>query len=397
MQLKANNFNKFIHFSVGNVPSMWANTMQTMKMAEAFAQCLPNYELVTQISYLHKLFPKFNYENWYGINKPFTITELPQWFFTTKRYFDDNYYHKKYYNTYLLKAIQYAVKQQPNLVFSRNLKIIKGCIQNNIPAILETHDDPEKFDYLKDLIMLSTSPYFKGMATIHNHLKQGYVKIGVPEQKIVVAADAVDTTIFDKLPTKTELRKQLKLPPNTYIATYTGHLYSYRGIEEIIAAAKALPHITFVLAGGWDTDVETRKKEAQGLNNVFFTGFVPNAQIPSYLKAADVLLMPYSINCKTAAYMSPMKLFEYMASNTPIIASNLNAIQLHLHNLKNGILCQPDNYISLVQSIQTIYNNPLMAKALASQAYLDVQPFSWHNRALNILQNFAPEFIAKKI
>ena len=87
----------------------------------------------------------------------------------------------------------------------------------------------------------------------------------------------------------------------------------------------------FLIVGGEPQDVENLRQRVRviGLKNVILTGFVPNARLPLYQAACDVLLMPYqrqvaaSSGGDIARYLSPMKLFEYMACERPIISSDL--------------------------------------------------------------------------
>ena len=76
-----------------------------------------------------------------------------------------------------------------------------------------------------------------------------------------------------------------------------------------------------------------REKAAQaGLENVTFTGFIPNARLPLYQAAADILLMPYgraiagSSGGNSAEICSPMKLFDYMGAGRAILSSDLPVI-----------------------------------------------------------------------
>jgi len=93
--------------------------------------------------------------------------------------------------------------------------------------------------------------------------------------------------------------------------------------------------VSFLLAGGEPEDVAAlREKSANlGLSNVILTGFIPNADLPIYQAACDILLMPYqsqvaaSSGGDIARYLSPMKLFEYLACGKPILSSDLPVLR----------------------------------------------------------------------
>jgi hypothetical protein len=69
---------KIIYISEGNLPSQEANSIQVAKMAQAFAQKVKNFELVTLgdfWSFVNN--NRFDFQNWYGLTKEYKITQLP--------------------------------------------------------------------------------------------------------------------------------------------------------------------------------------------------------------------------------------------------------------------------------------------------------------------------------
>lgn len=114
-------------------------------------------------------------------------------------------------------------------------------------------------------------------------------------------------------------------------------------------------------------------------------GHKPYDQMPYYMKAADILLLPNSKQFKISRlYTSPMKLFEYMASNTPIVASDLPSIR-EILNEQNSILVDTDDKNIFSENIKKLINNVALANSLAEQAKKDVQKYSWQARVKNIL------------
>jgi glycosyltransferase involved in cell wall biosynthesis len=150
--------------------------------------------------------------------------------------------------------------------------------------------------------------------------------------------------------------------------------------------------VTFLLVGGEPADVSQVRNKIQqrGLTNVRLTGFVPNAKLPKYQAACNVLLMPYqqSVSASSggdiAKYLSPMKLFEYMASARVILSSNLPVLQEVL-NEKNAMLLPPDHPTAWIEGITAIRNTPDRFNHLSNQAKSDVLSYSWEARAQKIL------------
>ena len=91
--------------------------------------------------------------------------------------------------------------------------------------------------------------------------------------------------------------------------------------------------------------------------------------------------------------MSPMKMFEYMASGVPIISSNLPVLKEVLVNGKNAILVSPSNLSEWQKAINLLRTNKNLAKNIAKNAYqLTKESFTWSSRAAKIL-----EILSKKL
>ena len=78
-----------------------------------------------------------------------------------------------------------------------------------------------------------------------------------------------------------------------------------------------------------------------------------------------------------------MKLFEYMASGVPIVASDLPSIR-EILNEKNAIFVEPDNSKDLVFGITRAFEHPETLEGLAKQARLDAEKYTWDKRATDI-------------
>ena len=187
---------------------------------------------------------------------------------------------------------------------------------------------------------------------------------------------------------KKSLRNRLGLPQHKKIATYCGHFYPYKGVQNIIQSAVKLPDVDFYLIGGWDSDIARLKQKYKPSNNVFFTGFLPNKIIPHYLTASDFLILPNSGLFPEAKTTSPLKLFEYMASSTPIIASDIDAFRGILENRKNSILITPDSPEAICNAIHNLTNDRFLTDSITQQAKKDVRNLTWENRAIDILYYF---------
>jgi glycosyltransferase involved in cell wall biosynthesis len=212
---------------------------------------------------------------------------------------------------------------------------------------------------------------------------------GIPSRKIFVWPDGVDLSAFRQSDSRQRARLDIGMSKDSFVATYCGHFYPEKGVENILRCAAILPEVQFLLVGGWERDIARFKKRTRDLDNVSLAGFVPNQHVRKYLAASNVLLMTYSNKYRTASWVSPLKLFEYMAARRPIISTDLPILRKHLDHNRNAILVPPDDAVKLAKGIETLRQNPGLASRLADTAYSDVQPYTWHNRARGILTYFS--------
>lgn len=171
---------------------------------------------------------------------------------------------------------------------------------------------------------------------------------------------------------------------------YVGHLYRGRGIDLILGCAQRLPAYDFHVIGGTEHDLEYWRP--QGGANVYFHGFIPPAQVPAALSRCDVLLLPYQKglslggrNIDTSAWMSPMKLFEYMAARRAIVASDLPVLREVL-NEGNALLVRPDDLDDWIAALGAC-EAPSYRERHAAGAYADfLANYTWEKRAARALQ-----------
>ena len=149
-----------------------------------------------------------------------------------------------------------------------------------------------------------------------------------------------------------------------------------------------------MLAGGEPARV-ARLQELTGqrqISNLILKGFIPNAELPRFQAACEMLLMPYQSQVAASSggdigrYLSPMKLFEYLACGRVILASNLPVLQ-EILNPSNSILLPPGDSNAWLNAIQNGLQFPERTHALAVQAQLDARQYTWTARVEKIFGN----------
>ena len=226
--------------------------------------------------------------------------------------------------------------------------------------------------------------------TISGALKRTFVNAGFADGRIMVAPSGVDLSIFAHLTGKGEARDALGLSRDEKIVLYTGNFTTMgedKGIIDIIRALKELPDTTFVAVGGGEPDIVRFNKLAvdEGVEaRVRLLPHAPQAVLANYQQAADILLMPFPDTPHYRNHMSPVKMFEYMASGRPIIASDLPTIREVLNDT-NAVIVPPGDPRSLAAAMRGLFDDPARSEMLARQARSDVERYAWGERARSVL------------
>ncbi|TSC96014.1 MAG: group 1 glycosyl transferase [Parcubacteria group bacterium Athens1014_10] len=285
----------------------------------------------------------------------------------------------------------HAIFHQADIIYSRDFPpmFFLSFFKNNL--VYEMHTFSRNPFFYK-IIFTKT----KKIIVITHKIKEFLIKEGVEKNKILVAPDGVDLKEFEIQATREECRKKLNLPLDKKIILYTGHLFEWKGAAVLLEAARKFEILNpksetlFVFVGGTEKDINNFKLQIANLklNNILMIGHRPHIEIPYWLKAADVLILPNSAKEKISQfYTSPMKMFEYMASQKPIIASELPSIKEVL-NENNAILVESDNFKALARGIEKALKDNELSDKISQRAYSDVQDYTWQKRAENILNFF---------
>jgi glycosyltransferase involved in cell wall biosynthesis len=224
------------------------------------------------------------------------------------------------------------------------------------------------------------------LIVITKTLKEEFINSGWMEERVLVAADGVDIDKFNLSITQEQAREKLGIPLNKKIILYSGHLFGWKGVDIMAKAASGFPNACFIFVGGSGKEVDGFRNKYSNTDNIKIINQQPHQSIPYFLKAADVLVLPNSKQQSISRlYTSPLKMFEYMSSKRPIVASNLPSLR-EILNEGNSILVESDNSEALKVGIERLLSDKQLADRLSSQAFEDVQEFTWQKRAKKILE-----------
>ncbi len=376
-----------IHISPGSIPSQYAHTVQIMKMAEALSRQVRNFELLTSGDLLSILTRrKAAFQELYGLHNRFPITRIPM--HVAKKYsLSDHYCGGTLY--YRLSAL-YCMMKSPSLIYARTFAGLEIILKTGLPVLWEHHTTLDERFFQN----IGIYPNLIGIIATTTNLGDIAVGGGFPPDRILVEQNAVDLDNFEPYRTKEEARRTINLDSNRPVVTYVGHLYERKGTTIILDVAALMPSCDFVFVGGWEEDVKILREActARKLENVRLVGHVNQPGLRDYFYAADILILPTTDHPDHTIMGSQLKLFEYMASRRPFVASALPSTKTVVRDGVNALLAEPGNPSSFKTAIQRLIDDPGLAERLSQQAYENVQYYTWDKRAARIL-----EFASKKL
>lgn len=371
-----------IYISQSTIPSQTANSIQVMRMCEAFVQNGCQVELVVPW-YPHKLLTQpsayFDIRKYYGVRESFHVRFLPGPLARIGNIHLDGF---------SWQAIWYAQLRKPSLVYTRSLTLAAKLVSRGQSTAVECHEY-DLFVARGDLFALTQvahSPYLRSIIVISSSLKQLYVKYGLPEEKLLVAHDGVDERFLQTTTVNTvKPPLPVTIPKDKPLVCYAGKLAADRGVNLLLRAAQALPDMHFLLLGGRKEELRFWQDQIDAMNirNVTLTGFVPPTQVASYLPVADVLVAPYTTHISTINAASPLKIFEYLAAGVPAVISDLPTIREVVVDGYDAILVPPDSVTGLIDGILRALRPE--SRQIGQNARQTASRYTWQARAKQIL------------
>ena len=233
-----------------------------------------------------------------------------------------------------------------------------------------------------------------------NHLINTW---SVPTEKIVVFPNAVDVKLFKpNIEVSNDIRSSLGVDSNPLII-FVGSFYEWHDVETLLNAFAQVtithPEVRLVLVGdGSQRQAMMQLSADLGISHVVrFTGVVAHHEIPRFLREADIAVVPYP-KMKHEMWLSPLKLFEYMASGKAVIASEVGQLTEVVKDGYNGLLVPPGDASAMTAALNRLIEDVTLRSQLGQHARDDaVSKYSWEHYVSNLERVYTAVIAGKSI
>ncbi len=400
--------NIIVYVSNARLPTEKAHGYQICKMCEAFA--LNGVKVVLMHPYRHQSDPRLvgrTVFDYYGVKRVFEVQTLKNWdIVVLNRFIPDRIFtpiffvHAFIWGYY---AASVARRLRADFYFTRDSAVAFWLVRMGLPTVYEAHVEPKRAQRWL-LKTIAHHPALRLVVVLTLFLRERFTRLGFSAEKVIVLPDGVDLDLFQGLPSKEDCRRRLGLPLDRPIIGYIGRfrtLEMEKGIPELIEAMRYIPSVNgaepWLLCVGGPMDavpsyLDLARRIGIPQDRLRFVDRVPNTEVPYWVRSFDVAVAAFPYLEHYAYFMSPLKLFEYMAAGVPILATDLPSIREVLRHNENAWLVPPGDPKALAEGIRHLLENPALAERLAQRAKQDVQRYTWRNRAAIILEHvFGPQ------
>ena len=219
--------------------------------------------------------------------------------------------------------------------------------------------------------------------------------VGVDEDRIWYHPNGVEPQYFERVGDEWELDRELrKTLEEHFVVSYVGTIGRAHGLDVVLDAAEeiesreSVSNVLFLLVGfGANAQRLEREASARGLNNVRFVGRRPKRTVPEFLELSEVALVHLK-DRELFRSAIPSKMFEAMASGTPIAMGVRGEASHIVREGEVGTPFEPENASDLVQTVAMYVEEAELRESHGSNGpnYVS-ENFSWDSIANEYLKN----------
>jgi len=300
---------------------------------------------------------------------------------------------------YLLSAVRLAAARRDSVVFTRDLGLAAWLVQlpraGRPPVVYESHGLADTVAAELPALLGPSSP-----APSSAKLR----RLARREQRVWMRASAyvaITQALADELARRFGPRPRVFVAPDgawpadamparrsgsPFVAGYAGHLYPWKGVDVFIRALALAPAIHGLIVGGHPGErdlarIQQLARDCGVASRVTITGLVPPTDVRARLVDTSALVLPNTASAISDRYTSPLKLFEYLTTGRPIVASDSPAIREVLADRVTALLVPPGDAGALARALDELRTDAGLAASIGRAAAAIAPTYTWDARA----------------
>lgn len=302
------------------------------------------------------------------------------------------------YNIYIyLKCIQAHQAKKIDFIYERyalnTFAAVLFAKRNCIPIILEINDATgiersreNKFKLIAKIVENWIFSNADHLLTISSEFKQILISRGVPSEKCSFQPNAVNLRRFDLSRVNSDkIRTKFGLSDKIVIG-FVGSFAKWHGIELLYNVIPKIleknDNVIFLLVGDGVSFKPFSKwiDKYQFNNSVVLTGQIHADDVPEYVAAMDVGLIPNSNQ-----YGSPMKLFEYLSVGVVPVVPDFKPMRDVVENCKTALFFPPKDINAMIEQLEKIINDNVLRRKISLNAREITRKYTWEHNVSKIL------------
>jgi glycosyltransferase involved in cell wall biosynthesis len=289
------------------------------------------------------------------------------------------------------KEINRQIKElRPDVIIGNDILTTylayRAARKNNIPTIYYSIDIDYKlipFKFLQPIGKIIESKNIRSAdlaIAINEGLKEYLIRMGASPDRTLVLRAGIDSQRYNPGLDGRQIREKYGIGMNDTVLFFMGWLYHFSGLKEVTLALTQLPSngIKCLVVGDGDAYKELQKmrQEYNLHDRLILTGLKPYDEIPSFIAASDICMLPAYPTEKIMLDIVPIKMYEYMAMRKPVIATKLPGVMKEFGE-DNGVVYVDRPEDAVGKAIELAADNNLSQLGLKARYF--VERYSWEN------------------
>jgi len=230
------------------------------------------------------------------------------------------------------------------------------------PLVTTFHGSDALFEPLRNRVYLMLQKFVVSRSdhiiAVSNEVRNVLISwLGADPAKISVISCGVDTKFFAP-GSKTDARKNLGIGEDEKVVLFVGHVTYGKGIDVLCECARRMPEITFIVVG--------KGALSDQPDNCRFVGNLPNDQVPEWINASDVLVLP------TRSEGTPVVLMEALSCGVPVVASSVGGIPDLVKDKQTGYLVDKEDVDTFETRLQELLESTENAMRMGQKGRKDM-------------------------